>query len=122
MLLFARCAPLLMALTFCCAAFADNNQTSVLAGNTSINFDTGNLNAATNDVTWNGTTLAWQGTATAVLLYPDFPEAQYAFITSIQIQLTGGYSAKSMTPTVGDLIGVHTNGNHWVRLFESECL
>ena len=110
-------APLTLALAFPVAALADNNQTSVLQSNTSINFDTGNLNAATNDLLWNGTTLALQGNATAILLYPDFPEEQYAFITSIQIQLTPGYTKNPIIPAVGDLIGVHTNGNHWVRLF-----
>ena len=116
--LFGRfVAPLTFALAFPIAALADNNQTSDLQSNTSINFDTGNLNAATNDLLWDGTTLALQGSATAVLLYPDFPEEQYAFITSIQIQLTPGYTKNPITPAVGDLIGVHTNGRHWVRLF-----
>src|SRR5262249_36705253 len=115
---FAGCAAALtLALAFPAAVLADNNQTSVLQSNTSINFDSGNLNAATNDLLWNGTTFAWQGNATAVRLYPDFPEEQYAFITSIQIQLTPGYTRNPITPAVGDLIGVHTNGNHWVRLF-----
>ena len=116
--LFGRCvAPLTLALAFPIAALADNNQTSVLLSNTSINFDTGNLNAPTNDLLWNGTTLTLQGNATGVLLYPDFPEEQYAFITSIQIQLTPGYTKNPITPAVGDLFGVRTNGNHWVRLF-----
>lgn len=79
------------------AALADNDQTSILQANTAINFETGNLNAGTNDLLWNGTTLAWQGSATAVLLYPDFPEEQYAFITSIQIQLTRGYTKNPIT-------------------------
>ncbi|MCC6588730.1 MAG: hypothetical protein IT168_18685 [Bryobacterales bacterium] len=118
MSLFARLiAPLAFTLALPVVAHADNNQTSLLQSNTSINFETGNTNAATNDMLWNGTTLALQGNATAVRLYPDFPEEQYAFITSIQIQLTPGYSKNSITPAVGDLIGVHTNGNHWVRLF-----
>jgi uncharacterized protein (TIGR03437 family) len=116
--LFVRCiAPLTLALVFSAAAFADNNQTSLIQSNTSINFDTGELNPTVKDMLWNGTTLALQGSATAVLLYPDFPEAQYAFITSIQIQLTPGYTKNAITPAVGDLIAVRTNGNHYVRLF-----
>ena len=91
-------APLILALAFPVAALADNNQTSVLQNNTSINFDTGNLNAAANDVLWNGTNLALQGNATAVRLYPDFPEEQYAFITSIQIQLTPGTPGSPSSP------------------------
>ena len=97
-------------------ALADLNQTTTLPNNTAINFDTGAIDSATTDFRWNGSTLTPQGNATAVLLYNDFPEAQIAFITSLQIQLTPGYSKNALTPAVGDLIGVKTNGNHTVRV------
>ncbi len=104
-------------LTLPVTALADLNTTVTLTSNTSINLETGAMPGSPADLLWNGSTLAPQGNATALRRYDDFPEQFYATVTSIELQLLPGYSKNAFTPAVGDLYGVHTNGNHWVRMY-----
>ncbi|MEO8098475.1 MAG: hypothetical protein ABI811_12300 [Acidobacteriota bacterium] len=111
-------ATVLVAVSFPSAAWANLDQTTILQSNTTLNRDTGATGTSGGDILWNGSTIAPQGNATAVFLYSDVEASLVTFITSIQISLTPGYSKTSISNlSVGDLFAVHTNGNHYSRVY-----
>jgi uncharacterized protein (TIGR03437 family) len=108
-----------LALSFPIAALANLTQTNTLPANTALNLDTGATAATGGDILWDGSTIAPQGIATAVVIYKDWPASAFGTITSILVQVFPGYS-KSVIPaaslSVGTVFGVHTNGGHWTKV------
>lgn len=107
------------AVIFPTSALADLNDTKALTSNTSLNLDTGATASSGGDILWNGSTIAPQGNATAVVIYRSWDVAFFSTISSILVSLFPGYSktpipASSLAPDV--VFGVHTNGNHWAKV------
>ena len=114
-----RIAGTVLAFSFPIAALANLTQTNILPASTALNLDTGATAAAGGDIFWNGSTIAPQGTATAVVIYSNWPASAFGTISSILVELIPGYS-KSVIPapslSVGVVFGVHTNGGHWAKV------
>jgi uncharacterized protein (TIGR03437 family) len=117
--LFRRIAIAVLAFAFPTVALAQLNQTTTLQSNTSLNLDTGATAGSAGDILWNGSSIAPQGKATAVVIYPSWPVEFFDTISSILVALTPGYSNAPIPAAdlgVEVVFGVHTNGGHYAKV------
>ncbi len=128
--LFSRNALAALVFTFPIAALADVTGTPTLSANTTLSLDTGATVTSGGDISWNGTAITPQGSATAV----DAASTPYASVFSGQSGYTalvaegkslisefgsefGTYlTASPFTPAVNDIIVVHTNGGNYAAV------
>jgi len=103
------------------AALADVTGTPTLSANTTLNLDTGKTVTSGGDITWTGTTITFQGSATGADLasfgYTGSTGFSGLSSTVISALAAGGLlTAASITPAANDVLAVHTNGGNYAAI------
>ena len=111
----------LLAFVFPATVFADLNQTATLStsNTTNLNLDTGAVSSSGGDIQFSASGITPQGTATVRNIYSNWPLSQFGTISVIVVETLPGYATATIptaTLGVGDVFGVHTNGNHWAKV------
>ncbi len=115
-----------LVLTFPIAALADVTGTQTLSSGSTLNLDTG-ATGASGDITWNGTTLAPQGSAKAADLAATILGSSFSgqdgyntlvgegsSLISTYASVLGSYlTSAAITPKANDIIIVHTNSGNY---------
>jgi uncharacterized protein (TIGR03437 family) len=118
----ARFLAVFAALFFPAAALADLNQTVTLStpSQTNLALYSGAITTSGGDIQFSSTGITPLNTATIYNIYSSWPLDQFNTISVIVVQgLAQFYSTKPIptaTLKVGDVFGVHTNGNYWAKL------
>ncbi|MGB6942947.1 MAG: hypothetical protein WBE37_11155 [Bryobacteraceae bacterium] len=129
--LFFRNALAALVLTFPIAALADTTGTPTLLSGSTLNLDTGATASGTSggDLSWNGTSLTPQGSATAGDLagtelsflnnqngYSTLVAGGQSFISTYGSLVSSDLKTTAITPAVSDVIIVHTNGGNYAAV------
>jgi len=125
--LFFRNALAVLALAFPIVALADVTGTPTLTANTTLSLDTGATVSSGGDISWNGTTLTPQGSATGIDITPlaglsgstGYSTVTSSLITSLATSFGGLLNASAITPAANDLIIVKTNGGNYSKILVS---
>jgi uncharacterized protein (TIGR03437 family) len=128
--LFYRNVLAVFVFAFPIAALADVTGTPTLPANTTFSLDTGAVVTSGGDITWSGTSITPQGSATAVDLavtplgasysgpsgYTSLVQAGSTLISEFSSVLGSFLAATAITPAVNDILIVHTNGGNYAAV------
>jgi fibronectin-binding autotransporter adhesin len=113
----------MLSLVFPVAAWANVTGTPTLTASQTLSLDAGTTGASGGDILWNGSTIAPQGSATAVNLSAlGLGTGALAFGGLSQAELSafaaaGEYSGAAIGSLAGgDILGVHTNGGNYAAV------
>jgi uncharacterized protein (TIGR03437 family) len=99
-------------------ALADISQTATLAANSSLNFDTGAKGVSGGDIFWNGSSIAFQGSAKGEVI-PGITGSAYALVDKAALQAYATdftiTAISSGALSVGTILGVRTNGGNLTK-------
>jgi uncharacterized protein (TIGR03437 family) len=123
--LFSRSAIAVLACALPIAAFADNSVT--LASGQGVNLDTGKTGSSGGDITWTGTTVTFQGSATGVDLastpiggsfsgqsgYTQLVQLASAATSTFAAEFGSYLATSAITPAVNDILVVKTNAGNY---------
>ncbi len=119
--LFSRNVLAVLVFAFPIAALADTTLT--LLANNSLNLDTGAKVASGGDISWDGTSLTPQGSATAIDVTsllgagtPSYSTVTSSLISSLATSFGGLLNASPIAATANDLIIVKTNGGNYSKI------